>query len=173
MYIINNDNDYRYQKVHLQLICCGNTAGGIMEAVRVFRFSVNVGKESSMRYSRQREAVKDLLSKHYDHPTADAIFAELRETEPNISLATVYRNLNLLASMGEIKKLTFAEGADHFDAVTEPHYHFICQKCGGVSDVPMQVAEHLNEEAAKYIPGILDGHELVFYGICEHCRQAE
>lgn len=124
-----------------------------------------------MKYSRQREAVKDLLSKHHDHPTADALYAELRATDPNISLATVYRNLNLLASLGEIKKLTFAAGADHFDAVTEPHYHFICQKCGAVHDVPMKVAAHLDHEASKYIGGVLEGHELVFYGTCEDCKK--
>lgn len=123
-----------------------------------------------MKYSRQREAVRDVLMKHHDHPTADAVYAELKKTEPNISLATVYRNLNLLASTGEIKKLAFPFGADHFDAVMTEHYHFVCQKCGKVYDVPMETANDLNAEAERHVPGKVTSHNLVFYGVCDACK---
>ena len=56
-----------------------------------------------MNYSRQREEVLSQLQMHHDHPTADVIFAELRERNPNISLATVYRNLRLLSEQGTIQ----------------------------------------------------------------------
>ncbi len=83
----------------------------------------------TLKYSRQREAVKEFLASRIDHPTADTVYTNLREKFPNISLGTVYRNLSLLADMGEIIKITTGDGADRFDGRITPHNHFICRKC--------------------------------------------
>ena len=80
----------------------------------------------TLKYSRQRESIKASLMSRKDHPTADAVYASIREEFPNISLGTVYRNLNLLVELGEVQKLTFGDGKDHFDADTSLHYHFVC-----------------------------------------------
>ncbi len=128
-------------------------------------------KGAPMKYSRQREEVKDQLSTHHDHPTADVIYAELREKDSSISLATVYRNLNLLSSIGEIRKLSFTSGADHFDPEVETHYHFVCEKCGKVTDIPMDAMKQLNRKAQEHVPGVVMGHDLVFYGVCAECSQ--
>lgn len=122
-----------------------------------------------MNYSRQRAEVLDQIREHEDHPTADVIFAELRQKDPSISLATVYRNLKLLSDLGEIRKLSFVSGADRFDPTVKPHYHFVCERCGKVYDIPMKVAEALDSEAEMYIPGAITGHDLVFRGICDEC----
>lgn len=66
------------------------------------------------------------MSRH-DHPTADALYASIREEFPNISLGTVYRNLNLLVETGEILKLTCGNGPDHYDGNVAPHYHFVAE----------------------------------------------
>ncbi len=126
-----------------------------------------------MNYSRQREEVLEQLSCHNDHPTADVIYSELREKDPTISLATVYRNLKLLAQNGTIRRLTFVSGADHFEHKLNPHYHFVCDCCGKVIDVPMQVAETLDAAAEEYISGRITGHDLVFRGICDECTADE
>ena len=126
-----------------------------------------------MNYSRQRAEVLDQIREHKDHPTADTIFAELRTKDPSISLATVYRNLKLLSELGEIRRLTFVSGADRFDPTVQAHYHFVCDRCGKVHDIPMKVAEALDSDAEKYIPGTVTGHDLVFRGICEECRALE
>jgi len=126
-----------------------------------------------MNYSRQRAEVLDQIREHEDHPTADVIFAELRQKDPSISLATVYRNLKLLSDLGEIRKLSFVSGADRFDPTVKPHYHFVCEKCGKVYDIPMKVAEALDSEAEMYIPGAITGHDLVFRGICDECGALE
>ena len=65
----------------------------------------------ALKYSRQRESIKACLMNRHDHPTADALYASIREEFPNISLGTVYRNLNLLVETGEIRKLTCASSA--------------------------------------------------------------
>lgn len=126
-----------------------------------------------MNYSRQREAVMEQLKKHCDHPTADYIYAELCKKDPNISLATVYRNLKLLSEQGMIRKLSFVSGADHFDPNTERHYHFVCDCCGQVMDVPMPVMDSLDEAVRASVPGEITGHELVFHGKCDICRDKE
>ena len=68
-----------------------------------------------LRYSKQRESIKNYLCGREDHPTADMIYTSIREEYPNISLGTIYRNLSLLVEIGEIQKIT-TDGADRFDA---------------------------------------------------------
>ena len=89
----------------------------------------------ALKYSRQREAIKCFLMTRKDHPTADVGYHSLRADFPNISLGTVYRNLTLLADLGEIARLRLGDGVDHFDADTSRHYHFICSECGSVLDL--------------------------------------
>ena len=93
---------------------------------------------ATLKYSRQREAIKEFLAGTKEHPTADTVYMHVREEFPRISLGTVYRNLNLLADIGEITKITTPDGGDRFDAVTNPHYHVICTSCGRVIDLEME-----------------------------------
>ncbi|MDE6964875.1 MAG: transcriptional repressor, partial [Lachnospiraceae bacterium] len=88
----------------------------------------------NLKHSKQRDSIKEFLSTRKDHPTADVVYMNVRKSFPNISLGTVYRNLTLLADIGEIARLRIGDGADHFDYDTSPHYHFVCLECGEVSD---------------------------------------
>lgn len=126
----------------------------------------------SLKYSRQREAIKGFLMTRKDHPTADIVYSNVRNEFPNISLGTVYRNLTLLADIGEIARLRLGDGVDHFDADTSPHYHFVCEKCGGVSDLAIENMNFLNEMAGKNFDGRISGHVTYFYGICPQCCEA-
>lgn len=126
----------------------------------------------TLKYSRQRESIKASLMARHDHPTADALYTSIREEYPNISLGTVYRNLNLLVELGEIRKLTFGDGADHFDADISPHYHFVCRECGQISDLPLESMEHINRMAQEHTDGQIDSHSIYFYGTCKGCLSA-
>ncbi len=125
----------------------------------------------TLKYSRQRESIKACLMTRRDHPTADALYTLIREEYPNISLGTVYRNLNLLVELGEIKKLTCGDGADRFDADTSPHYHFVCKMCGKVYDLPMEHLENINQIAQEHVDGAIDSHTIYFYGTCKSCGE--
>lgn len=125
----------------------------------------------TLKYSRQRESIKTCLMNRHDHPTADTLYMSIREDFPNISLGTVYRNLNLLVDLGEIRKLSCGEGADRFDADTNPHYHFVCRHCGEVIDLPMDTMDAMNDAAQKHCSGLIDSHITYFYGTCENCTQ--
>ena len=124
-----------------------------------------------LKYSRQRESIKACLMARHDHPTADAIYASIREEFPNISLGTVYRNLNLLVELGEIQKLRCGDGADHFDADTRPHYHFMCRECGCIEDLPMEISQEINDLAQEHVHGKIDSHITYFYGVCGNCMK--
>lgn len=127
----------------------------------------------ALKYSRQREMIKDFLKTRHDHPTADVVYMNVRRQNPNISLGTVYRNLSLLADIGEIQRLRLGDGTDHFDADTSPHYHFICTKCGSVIDLKMESIEGIKEIAGANFNGTIDGHVTYFYGTCGNCAKME
>jgi Fur family peroxide stress response transcriptional regulator len=125
----------------------------------------------ALKYSRQRQVIMDFLMTRKDHPTADVVYTNVRQTYPKISLGTVYRNLTLLADMGEIQRLRVGDGVDHFDADTSPHYHFLCSKCGSVIDLEMDNIDGIVDTAAKNFDGEIDGHITYFYGVCGSCRR--
>lgn len=125
----------------------------------------------ALKYSRQREAIKDFLMATKEHPTADTVYMTVRKEFPNISLGTVYRNLSLLADTGEIARLRLGDGTDHFDGCTDPHYHFICTDCGNVSDLDIDSLDAMNEIAGKKFDGLIDGHVTYFYGKCGSCHK--
>lgn len=124
---------------------------------------------ATLKYSRQREAIKELLRVREDHPTADMIYESMRQIYPNISLGTVYRNLSLLVSLGEVVKISTPEGADRFDGRLSPHNHFICRHCHQVSDVEMEDIEEILAKTVKTFSGAIDGYTVHFTGLCKEC----
>ena len=124
---------------------------------------------TTLKYSRQRESIKNYLATTKEHPTADTVYLQMKKEFPNISLGTVYRNLNLLVEMGEIRKLSCGDSADHFDGDISPHYHFVCRSCGAVSDLPMEISSTLNDMASQHTKGHIENHTTYFYGTCEDC----
>ncbi len=127
----------------------------------------------ALKYSRQREVIKNFLMTRKDHPTADVVYMNVRKIYPSISLGTVYRNLQLLSELGEIKKLNVGDGVDHFDADTSPHYHFICKECGSVIDLQMGNIDTIKDIAGVNFDGQIAGHITYFYGICGNCCKKE
>lgn len=125
----------------------------------------------ALKYSRQRELIKNFLTGRRDHPTAEIVYRNVRQQNPNISLGTVYRNLTLLADRGEIQRLRLGDGTDHFDADISPHYHFICRECGCVQDLRMDAIDGILEAARQLFDGQIAGHITYFYGTCGQCSQ--
>ncbi len=121
-----------------------------------------------MGYSRQREMMLSVLRGTSSHPTANEIYDEMRKRDPKISLGTVYRNLALLSEKGTIRRIDSDHDSVHYDGCTHPHYHFICSKCGAVSDLSVTPI-NLNTAVEEETGGKVAGHTLVFYGECERC----
>lgn len=130
------------------------------------------GAEMALKHSKQRDMIKAFLMGRKDHPTADVVYLNVRKQNPNISLGTVYRNLTLLADIGEIQRLRLGDGVDHFDADTSAHYHFICSDCGSVIDLEMESIEGITDVANAGFDGNIAGHVTYFYGTCKNCTKA-
>ncbi len=124
-----------------------------------------------IKYSRQRECIRDFILCRKDHPTAETVYMNVQKLFPNISLGTVYRNLTLLADLGEIQKISIGIGADRFDGNTAPHYHVICRNCGCVMDLEMENISHINILAENAFEGKIEGHFAYFFGICKSCLE--
>ena len=126
---------------------------------------------ATLKFSRQRESIKQYLASTKEHPTADIVYMHVKEDYPNISLGTVYRNLNLLTDIGEALKITTPDGADRFDGCVKPHNHFFCTECRRVLDLDldMKEIEQMNKAAATNFDGIIESSNTIFYGKCGDC----
>ena len=85
-------------------------------------------------YSKQREAILNALRSTDTHPTAAQVYAMVKKELPNISLGTVYRNLDALTQSGDILGISVGDGNTHFDGDSSHHLHLHCNKCGKISD---------------------------------------
>ncbi len=126
-----------------------------------------------MNYSKQREVILNTLKENVVHPTAEYLYAKVKEKDPKISLATLYRNLNQLTENGIIKKIDGLETSSHYDHNTHEHYHFICTKCRRVFDIDAEVAPGLIRRTEEKTDFLIENHDIVFSGICKDCRQSE
>ncbi|MCC8141191.1 MAG: transcriptional repressor [Lachnospiraceae bacterium] len=124
-----------------------------------------------IKHSKQRDSILAFLMTRKDHPTAEMVYQGVRDEFPNISLATVYRNLALLSEMGEIQKITASDGPDRFDADVRPHNHFSCRHCGCLIDLPMESISYIDDIAGRSFPGTIEGHSVLFTGLCPECAK--
>lgn len=121
--------------------------------------------------TKQRELIKNAIMESNTHPTADELFQEIRIKLPTISLATVYRNLNMLASGGVIRKIQMPDMPDRFDWRITVHDHLYCEKCGKVFDFTLP--EALDEQIEQVSGMKVKQYSLVAIGICNDCMQHE
>ncbi len=123
------------------------------------------------RFSKQRKRILELLRSTNCHPTASWIYDQLKGEFPTLSLGTVYRNLRILQDQGEINHLDFGSTFDRFDGRVEPHYHFICERCGKVVDVMMPILKDLEFSSSSQVGGKVLRHRLELFGICQECLE--
>jgi Fur family ferric uptake transcriptional regulator len=125
------------------------------------------------RTTRQRQLILKELRKVTSHPTADELYAMVRERMPHISLGTVYRNLELLAAGHEILKLESAGNTRRFDGNTRPHRHVRCVNCGCVADVPCPSdPDDPDVEGIKVDGFMITAARVEYDGLCLACAAA-
>ena len=125
------------------------------------------------RNTIQRSLVLEAVNKLHCHASADEVYDEIKKEHPTISRATVYRNLNLLAQMGQIRRLEIPGCADRFDHITYSHCHAQCRICRRIFDVDMEFVTGL-EKGIKNTQGFeFSGYDILFYGTCADCRMEQ
>ena len=126
--------------------------------------------EKARRYSRKREAIREVLMGTESHPNAEWIFNQLKPKIPDLSLATVYRNLSEMKQNGEVQSVAFWDGKERFDGNVKKHSHFVCEKCGKIDDFHFVAHDtEIDEFAQSHYDGKVDFHSLVFHGRCRDC----
>lgn len=124
------------------------------------------------RNTRQRTVILDILRKNPVHPTAEDIYREARRTLPNISLGTVYRNLNFLRDQGLVREVrSHSDASSRFEAELPPHAHFHCTECRSVVDVPLpECLRNLSWDGESNV-GTVKFLDLHVIGACTNCAQ--
>lgn len=128
-----------------------------------------MNNETTYRKTRQRELILEVLRSTTAHPTADWVYAQVKEKIPSLSLGTVYRNLKILKDQGEIIELPFGATFDRFDGNALPHHHFICRVCGKVYDLDVAGSEDIAEKIRGNTEHKVNDISITLTGSCENC----
>jgi len=128
-------------------------------------------KENGCRLTPQRLALLNALVRAETHPTAEELYARVRETCPTTSRATVYKTLETLQELGEVLELEFRDGSNRYDGVhPHAHPHMICTRCGRISDLH---AAELDDVLARVIRAsnfAIRSFRCDFFGLCADCQ---
>ncbi|MEE0929201.1 MAG: transcriptional repressor [Acutalibacteraceae bacterium] len=119
-------------------------------------------------YSRQREAILNVLCSTKTHPTAAWIYENVRIEIPNISLGTVYRNLGNLEKEGVIRKIPVGDNHEHFDGDISQHSHFYCKSCETITDIFIDT-EDTRRLVEADTGSKVDFGTYTFVGVCKNC----
>lgn len=126
-----------------------------------------------MNFSRQREIIYDQVMNYPTHPTVEEVYNALKPDNPNLSLGTVYRNLNQLSEAGMLMKIPIADGSDRFDGRTDCHYHMICDKCGRVFDIELDCLDEIPQTVMRENGHRITRVTLNLKGVCAGCLSKE
>jgi len=120
--------------------------------------------------TRQRARILEWLRTADSHPTAAQTHEALVRELPNLSLGTVYRNLEVLVSEGLIDEVASAGGGVRYDGNPKPHHHFICDACGAIDDLHLQAPPELARKLRRARGRTARRIRIDFYGLCEACE---
>lgn len=133
-------------------------------------------KEKGLKLTNQRKDIYDFLVENQDkHMSAEEILSEMEKENPNIGLATVYRTMQLFTDTGLAVKHDFDDGRSRYelnvDADMHNHHHLICQQCGKIIEVDLDLMEDLERQIEKNYDFIICNHIVKVYGWCKGCRE--
>jgi Fur family transcriptional regulator, peroxide stress response regulator len=136
------------------------------------RFEIIIQKlrDNDHKITPQRLAIVKILAKSEGHPSVENIHARIIKSFPTMSLATVYKNILLIKSLGEVLELGFPDGSNRYDGNTPaPHPHVICIRCKKIVDSGLGSLDELKKEVAMETNFKILNHRLDFFGICSNC----
>jgi len=129
-------------------------------------------KMSGLKSTPQRLAIMRVLAESKGHPSVDEISRRLRRLFPGISQATVYRNIMLIKSLGEVYEIALAGAGSRYDGRRPyPHPHIICLECGKIMDPELESLRDMTREITAASGFEIKTFRLDFFGICPACRR--
>lgn len=128
-------------------------------------------RDNGFKVTPQRLAVYEVLRGTSEHPNAEMLYSMLQPSYPTMSLATVYKTMDILSEIGLVQILNVGEDSYRYDANTHSHPHVRCICCGRVDDV-FDVDDHdFMELIGRKSFYKLTGRQLYFYGHCPECQR--
>ncbi len=124
-----------------------------------------------LRMTHQREVILQELKKSKNHPSADELYERVKKRSPRISLATVYRNLEILAETGAIRKIEISGRQKRFDWILAQHDHIYCVKCHRIDNIDMKNRKDLSLQPENSRGYQVGGYRVEFFGYCPDCRK--
>ena len=131
-----------------------------------------VPKIAGQRLTLQKQAILDVLHAEKRMLSAEEVYGRVREKYPNVSLGTVYRNLQGFSAQGAVRRTLYADGKSRYEMAGHVHHHhLICLDCGATTEVPWcpigsEVIRFMDE--CDFSPV---SHQFEIYGHCRQCRQ--
>jgi Fur family peroxide stress response transcriptional regulator len=119
------------------------------------------------KHSKKRDAILKTIRSTASHPGAQWVYDQLKPSIPDLSLGTVYRNINLFLEEGSVISVGVVEGEERFDGRVSPHPHLVCCRCGSVAD--LECPEGGPEPGAGGF--VIDYRKTVYYGLCGDCAK--
>ncbi len=127
-------------------------------------------RDNGHKITPQRLAIVKILATSLGHPSVEEIHDLIKKDFPTMSLATVYRNIVLIKSLGEVLELGFPDGSNRYDGNKPfPHPHVICIKCKRIVDPDLDSLDNMKKEVAAETDFKILNHRLDFFGICSNC----
>jgi Fur family ferric uptake transcriptional regulator len=140
-------------------------AGGAHGADRVARL-----RRLGVRVTPQRLLVLEALAALGGHVTADAVLQWAAERYPALNLATVYRTLDLLISLGLVAQTDLGSGVTHYELVGEsPHHHLVCERCGAVDEMDAALFAPLQQRLLERYGFRANPRHVALFGTCRAC----
>lgn len=136
------------------------------------RFDIIIRKlrDNGHKLTPQRMAIVKILAKSDGHPSVEDIHDQIKKKFPTMSLATVYRSIILIKSLGEVLELGFPDGSNRYDGnKPNPHPHIVCIKCKKIVDLDLDSLDAMQKEVALETHFKILNHRLDFFGICSDC----
>ena len=126
-------------------------------------------KENNCKITPQRLAIYNILKESKDHPNADSIYRKLEPAYPTISLATIYKSLELFDHLGLIQVINIGENSFRYDCKAFSHPHLICSICHKVEDLNVDYFKDLTYKVESSTNYKISKQQLSFYGVCPEC----
>jgi len=128
-------------------------------------------RESEYRLTPQRVELIRLIAASDGHPSAARLYSLIKVQFPTMSLATVYKTLDLLKELGEVLEIGLRDDSHYDGNKPYPHPHLICTKCQKIMDGELDSAvRNIVQEVEKNFGFQIVKHQLDFYGLCPDCQ---
>jgi Fur family peroxide stress response transcriptional regulator len=131
-------------------------------------------RDHDHRITPQRLAILKVLAASEGHPSVEHIYARVKTDFPTTSLATVYKNISLMKSLGEVLELGFSDDSNRYDGNKPyPHPHLVCTRCKKITDPDLSMLQDLTQELVRETGFHIFNHRMDFFGICPECQNKE